>query len=127
MLEKERGITILAKNTSITWKGVKINIVDTPGHGDFGGEGFVTTKTTAVKRDYPISFFLFNFLAVERIMSMVDGVILVVDASEGVMAQTKFVLSKALKSGKKPIVVLNKLDRLSDKNRIHIVEGEVKR
>jgi GTP-binding protein len=85
-LEKERGITIMAKNTSIDWKGHRINIVDTPGHGDFGGE-------------------------VERVLSMVDGVCLLVDANEGPMTQTKFVLSKALKEGLRPIVVLNKMDR----------------
>src|ERR1700761_1220166 len=85
-LEKERGITILAKPTSIEWEGTRINIVDTPGHADFGGEG-------------------------ERILSMVDGVVLLVDAAESVMPQTKFVLSKALKLGLKPIVVINKIDR----------------
>jgi len=85
-LERERGITILAKCTSVEWKGVRINIVDTPGHADFGGE-------------------------VERILSMVDGVVLLVDAAESVMPQTKFVLSKALKLGLKPIVVINKIDR----------------
>ena len=85
-LERERGITILAKCTSVEWKGVRINIVDTPGHADFGGE-------------------------VERILSMVDGVVLLVDAAESVMPQTKFVLSKALKLGLKPIVIINKIDR----------------
>ncbi|WP_339864529.1 translational GTPase TypA [Paremcibacter congregatus] len=85
-LEKERGITILAKCTSIEWKDHRINIVDTPGHADFGGE-------------------------VERILSMVDGVILLVDAAEGPMPQTKFVLSKALALGLKPIVVVNKVDK----------------
>src|SRR6201985_3298928 len=85
-LEKERGITILAKCTSVEWEGTRINIVDTPGHADFGAE-------------------------VERILSMVDGVILLVDAAESVMPQTKFVLSKALKLGLKPIVVVNKIDR----------------
>jgi GTP-binding protein len=85
-LERERGITILAKCTSVDWKGIRINIVDTPGHADFGGE-------------------------VERILSMVDGVVLLVDAAESVMPQTKFVLSKALKLGLKPIVVINKIDR----------------
>ncbi len=84
--ERERGITILAKCTSVEWNGTRINIVDTPGHADFGGE-------------------------VERILSMVDGVVLLVDAAEGVMPQTKFVLSKALKLGLKPIVVINKIDR----------------
>jgi GTP-binding protein len=85
-LERERGITILAKCTSVEWKGIRINIVDTPGHADFGGE-------------------------VERILSMVDGVVLLVDAAESVMPQTKFVLSKALKLGLKPIVIINKIDR----------------
>ncbi len=85
-LEKERGITILAKNTSVMWNDIKINIIDTPGHADFGGE-------------------------VERILSMTDGVILLTDAAEGPMPQTKFVLSKALKRGLKPIVVINKIDR----------------
>src|ERR1700733_16101540 len=85
-IEKERGITILAKNTAVDYHGVHINIVDTPGHADFGGE-------------------------VERILSMVDGVVLLVDAAESVMPQTKFVLSKALKLGLKPIVVINKIDR----------------
>jgi len=85
-LERERGITILAKCTSVEWQGTRINIVDTPGHADFGGE-------------------------VERILSMVDGVVLLVDAAESVMPQTKFVLSKALKLGLKPIVVINKIDR----------------
>ena len=85
-LERERGITILAKCTSVDWGTTRINIVDTPGHADFGGE-------------------------VERILSMVDGVVLLVDAAESVMPQTKFVLSKALKLGLKPIVVINKIDR----------------
>ncbi|SEM83509.1 translational GTPase TypA [Palleronia pelagia] len=85
-LERERGITILAKNTSVEWKGARINIVDTPGHADFGGE-------------------------VERILSMVDGVVLLVDAAEGPMPQTKFVTSKALALGLRPIVVLNKVDK----------------
>jgi len=85
-LEKERGITILAKCCSVEWEGVRINIVDTPGHADFGGE-------------------------VERILSMVDGVILLVDSSEGAMPQTKFVTGKALALGLKPIVVVNKIDR----------------
>ncbi|ASK87310.1 elongation factor G [Sphingorhabdus sp. SMR4y] len=85
-LEKERGITILAKCTSVEWKGTRINIVDTPGHADFGGE-------------------------VERILSMVDGVILLVDSAEGAMPQTKFVTGKALALGLKPIVVVNKIDR----------------
>jgi GTP-binding protein len=85
-LERERGITILAKATSITWKNFRLNIVDTPGHADFGGE-------------------------VERILSMVDGVVLLVDAAEGPMPQTKFVTAKALALGLKPIVVLNKVDK----------------
>ncbi|NQY60161.1 translational GTPase TypA [Cognatishimia sp.] len=85
-LEKERGITIFAKPTSVEWKGTRINIVDTPGHADFGGE-------------------------VERILSMVDGVVLLVDAAEGPMPQTKFVTSKALALGLRPIVVLNKVDK----------------
>ena len=85
-IERERGITILAKCTSVEWKGTRVNIVDTPGHADFGGE-------------------------VERILSMVDGVCLLVDAAEGPMPQTKFVLSKALALGLKPIVVLNKVDK----------------
>src|SRR6202021_782265 len=84
--ERERGITILAKCTSVEWHGTRINTVDTPGHADFGGEG-------------------------EPILSMVDGVVLLVDAAESVMPQTKFVLSKALKLGLKPIVVVNKIDR----------------
>jgi len=85
-LEKERGITILAKNTSVRWKGTKINVVDTPGHADFGGE-------------------------VERILGMVDGVLLLVDAAEGPMPQTRFVTRKALDLGLQPIVLINKLDR----------------
>jgi len=85
-LERERGITILAKCTSVVWKGTRINIVDTPGHVDFGGE-------------------------VERILSMVDGAIVLVDAAEGPMPQTKFVVSKALKIGLKPIVAVNKVDK----------------
>jgi len=85
-LERERGITILAKATSVVWKGTRINIVDTPGHADFGGE-------------------------VERILSMVDGVVLLVDAAEGPMPQTKFVTAKALAQGLRPIVVLNKVDK----------------
>ncbi|VFP83223.1 translational GTPase TypA [Candidatus Erwinia haradaeae] len=85
-LEKERGITILAKNTAIQWKGYRINIVDTPGHADFGGE-------------------------VERVMSMVDSVLLVVDAIDGPMPQTRFVTKKAFENGLKPIVVVNKIDR----------------
>ncbi len=85
-LEKERGITILAKVASVVWKDTRINIVDTPGHADFGGE-------------------------VERILSMVDGAVILVDAAEGVLPQTKFVLGKALARGLKPIVVVNKIDR----------------
>ena len=97
-LERERGITILAKCTSVEWKGVRINIVDTPGHADFGGE-------------------------VERILSMVDGVLLLVDAAEGPMPQTKFVTAKALKLGLKPIVIINKVDRPD--GRPYAVEDEV--
>jgi GTP-binding protein len=89
-LERERGITILAKCTGVDWKDTKINIIDTPGHADFGGE-------------------------VERILSMVDGVVLLVDAAEGPMPQTKFVLGKALKLGLKPIVVINKIDRSDER------------
>src|SRR5215468_6338134 len=85
-LERERGITILAKVTSLTWQDTRINIVDTPGHADFGGE-------------------------VERILNMVDGAIVLVDAAEGPMPQTKFVVGKALKVGLKPIVAINKVDR----------------
>ena len=85
-IERERGITILAKNVSVTYKGVKINIIDTPGHADFGGE-------------------------VERVLNMADGVLLLVDAFEGCMPQTRFVLQKALSMGKKPIVVINKVDK----------------
>ena len=85
-LERERGITILAKNVSVNYKGVKINIIDTPGHSDFGGE-------------------------VERVLNMADGVLLLVDAFEGCMPQTRFVLQKALSMGKKPIVVVNKVDK----------------
>ena len=92
-IERERGITILAKNTSVEYKGVKINIIDTPGHADFGGE-------------------------VERILSMVDGVILLVDAIEGCMPQTRYVLKKALGLDKKPIVVINKIDRGGDPERV---------
>src|SRR5438477_2914668 len=85
-LERERGITILAKCTSIQWKDTRINIVDTPGHADFGGE-------------------------VERILNMVDGALVLVDAAEGPLPQTKFVVTKALRVGLKPIVVINKVDR----------------
>lgn len=87
-LERERGITILAKNVSVPYKGVKINIIDTPGHADFGGE-------------------------VERVLNMADGVLLLVDAFEGTMPQTRFVLQKAVEMGKKPIVVINKVDKLN--------------
>jgi len=97
-LERERGITILAKCTSLDWKGTRINIVDTPGHADFGGE-------------------------VERILSMVDGVILLVDAAEGPMPQTKFVLTKALALGLRPVVIVNKIDRPD--GRPHEVHDEV--
>ena len=85
-LERERGITILAKNTSTTYKGIKINIVDTPGHADFGGE-------------------------VERVLKMVDGVLLLVDAAEGPMPQTRFVLEKALALGLRVIIIINKIDK----------------
>jgi len=85
-IEKERGITILAKNTSIRWNEYRINIVDTPGHADFGGE-------------------------VERVLSMVDSVLLLVDAVDGPMPQTRFVTQKAFKHGLRPIVVINKVDR----------------
>jgi len=94
-LERERGITILAKAASVVWKGVRINIVDTPGHADFGGE-------------------------VERILNMVDGALVLVDAAEGPLPQTKFVVSKALKMGLKPIVVINKVDR-ADARAIEVV------
>ena len=87
-LERERGITILAKNVAIDYKGTKINIIDTPGHADFGGE-------------------------VERVLNMADGVLLLVDAFEGAMPQTRFVLQKALELGLKPIVVINKVDKLN--------------
>lgn len=97
-LERERGITILAKNTAVSYNGIKINIVDTPGHADFGGE-------------------------VERVLKMVDGVLLLVDAFEGPMPQTKFVLRKALELGLKPVVVVNKIDRPDA--RCHEVVDEV--
>ncbi|HYC03460.1 MAG TPA: translational GTPase TypA, partial [Azospirillaceae bacterium] len=97
-LERERGITIMAKNTAIVYRGTKINIVDTPGHADFGGE-------------------------VERILNMVDGVLLLVDAAEGPLPQTKFVLSKALKLGLRPIVLINKVDRPDA--RAHEVHDEI--
>src|SRR5689334_20726876 len=95
-LERERGITILAKCTSVHWEDTQINIVDTPGHADFGGE-------------------------VERILSMVDGVVILVDASEGPMPQTKFVLSKALALGLRPIVAINKIDR-PDERHLEVLE-----
>src|SRR6202158_1848254 len=85
-LERERGITILAKNIAIPYKGVKINVIDTPGHADFGGE-------------------------VERVLRMADGALILVDAAEGPMPQTRFVLSKALECRLKPVVVINKIDR----------------
>ena len=94
-LERERGITILAKAASVEWKGTRINIVDTPGHADFGGE-------------------------VERILNMVDGALVLVDAAEGPLPQTKFVVSKALKMGLKPIVVINKVDR-SDARPVQVI------
>ena len=97
-LERERGITILSKNTAVMHNDVKINIVDTPGHADFGGE-------------------------VERVLNMVDGVLLLVDSFEGPMPQTKYVLRKALEQGLKPIVVINKIDRPDQ--RVHEVEDEV--
>ncbi|WP_277287929.1 translational GTPase TypA [Veillonella montpellierensis] len=97
-LERERGITILSKNTAVMHDGIKINIVDTPGHADFGGE-------------------------VERVLNMVDGVLLLVDAYEGPMPQTKYVLRKALEQGLKPIVVINKIDRPDQ--RVYDVEDEV--
>src|SRR5512132_2642892 len=94
-LERERGITILAKNTAVSWHGTKINIVDTPGHSDFGGE-------------------------VERILRMVDGVLLVVDAFDGPMPQTRFVLRKALALGRTVIICINKIDRPgADPMRVH--------
>src|ERR1700710_1022860 len=93
--ERERGITILAKATSVVWQDTRINIVDTPGHADFGGE-------------------------VERILNMVDGALVLVDAAEGPLPQTKFVVSKALKMGLKPIVVINKVDR-SDARPVEVV------
>lgn len=86
-LEKEKGITINAKNIAVEYKGVKINIIDTPGHADFGGE-------------------------VERTLNMADSCLLLVDAKEGPMPQTKFVLKKALELGLKPVVVVNKIDKL---------------
>ena len=85
-LEKERGITILAKPTSVNWKNFRVNIIDTPGHRDFAAE-------------------------VERVLHMADGALLLIDSAEGVMPQTKFVLSKALKQGLNPIVIINKLDK----------------
>jgi GTP-binding protein len=97
-LERERGITILAKCTSVIWRDVRINIVDTPGHADFGGE-------------------------VERILGMVDGALVLVDAADGPMPQTKFVLGKALGQGLQPIVVINKADRADA--RVHEVHNEI--
>ena len=97
-LERERGITIHAKNTAIEFEGVRINLVDTPGHADFGGE-------------------------VERVLGMVDAVLLLVDAVEGVMPQTRFVLRKALAHGLRPLVVVNKIDR--PEQRAHAVVDEV--
>src|SRR5205085_11155314 len=85
-LERERGITILAKNCSLSWKGVKLNLIDTPGHADFGGQ-------------------------VERVLRMADGVLLLVDAFEGPLPQTRFVLRKALQRGLAPVVIINKIDR----------------
>src|SRR6476660_915246 len=90
-LERERGITILAKATSVVWHDTRINIVDTPGHADFGGE-------------------------VERILNMVDGAIVLVDAAEGPLPQTKFVVSKALRQGLRPIVVINTIDRPDERH-----------
>src|SRR5271154_7496398 len=85
-LERERGITILAKNIALVYKGVKINLIDTPGHADFGGE-------------------------VERVLRMADGALVLIDAAEGPMPQTRFVLTKALECGLQPIIVINKIDR----------------
>ena len=96
-LERERGITILSKNTAVMYKDTKINIVDTPGHADFGGE-------------------------VERILMMVDGVLLLVDAFEGCMPQTRFVLKKALALGKKPLVVVNKIDKAGNMDNIQCMD-----
>ncbi|MES2202203.1 MAG: GTP-binding protein, partial [candidate division FCPU426 bacterium] len=97
-LEKERGITIFSKNAAYVYKGVKFNIVDTPGHADFGGE-------------------------VERVLKMVDGVLLLVDAAEGPLPQTRFVLKKSLALGLKPIVVINKIDRPDA--RAHVVHDMI--
>src|SRR4051794_12042636 len=97
-LERERGITILAKNIALHYKGVKINLIDTPGHADFGGE-------------------------VERVLSMADGALVLVDAAEGPMPQTRFVLAKALENRLKPVVVINKIDRPD--SRAHEVLDEV--
>src|SRR5215472_3925107 len=96
-LERERGITILAKCTSVVWRDTRINIVDTPGHADFGGE-------------------------VERILNMVDGAIVLVDAAEGPLPQTKFVLSKALARGIRPIVAINKIDRPDERHQVVLNE-----
>src|SRR5947209_14580010 len=95
-LEREKGITIMAKNTAITYRGVKLNVVDTPGHADFGGE-------------------------VERTLTLVDGVLLLVDAAEGPLPQTRFVLRKALEAGLPPIVVINKIDR-QDARPAHVLD-----
>src|SRR5687768_3987624 len=97
-LERERGITILAKNIAVPYKGVKINVIDTPGHADFGGE-------------------------VERVVRMADGALVLIDAAEGPMPQTRFVLQKALEFGLQPIVVINKIDRPDA--RVHEVLDEV--
>ena len=97
-LEREKGITILSKNTAVVWQGKTVNIVDTPGHADFGGQ-------------------------VQRVLKMVDGCLLLVDASEGPLPQTRYVLSNALENGLSPIVVINKIDR-SDA-RINAVVDEV--
>ena len=94
-IERERGITILSKNTAVNYNGTKINIIDTPGHADFGGE-------------------------VERVLKMVNGVILVVDAYEGVMPQTKFVLRKALELGLSVVACINKIDRPEEIGRAHV-------
>ena len=94
-LERERGITILAKNTAIIYRGIKINIIDTPGHADFGGE-------------------------VERVLNMADGCLLLVDAVEGPMPQTRTVLQRALAIGLRPIVVVNKVDRPAARGRTRL-------
>src|SRR5512132_1840843 len=97
-LEREKGITILAKNTAVTYQGTKINIVDTPGHADFGGE-------------------------VERALRMVDGVLLLVDAAEGPLPQTRFVLSKALSMGLRTVLVINKIDRQAARPRAALAQA----